>query len=202
MPVSLPSALVRQRPHIRAVEALWRQASAQVGVAPANLYPRITLSGSYGSQANGSADLFGPTTSIWNVGASLLQPLFHGGELTARRRAAIAAYDQAAAQYRDTVLHAFQNVADALRALEKQLASGGDPAKLEHYDIVTGGDGKPYFRYTKGLVIGGLCMNCHGPKDSLSDAVKAKLATEYPNDQATGYQLNQFRGAISITRPL
>ncbi|MBI5937804.1 MAG: DUF3365 domain-containing protein [Betaproteobacteria bacterium] len=92
--------------------------------------------------------------------------------------------------------------ADALRALEKQLASGGDPAKLEHYDIVTGGDGKPYFRYTKGLVIGGLCMNCHGPKDSLSDAVKAKLATEYPNDQATGYQLHQFRGAISITRPL
>jgi NodT family efflux transporter outer membrane factor (OMF) lipoprotein len=118
LPVSLPSALVRQRPDIRAAEALLHQASAQVGVATANLYPRITLSGSYGWEANSSANLFGPTTSIWNVGASLLQPLFHGGELTARRRAAIAAYDQATAQYRDTVLHAFQNVADALRALD------------------------------------------------------------------------------------
>ncbi len=118
LPVSLPSALVRQRPDIRAAEALLHQASAQVGVASANLYPRITLSGSYGSQANSSADLFGSTTGIWNLGASLLQPLFHGGELTARRRAAIAAYDQMTAQYRDTVLHAFQNVADTLRALD------------------------------------------------------------------------------------
>lgn len=118
LPVSVPSALVRQRPDIRAAEALLHQASAQVGVATANLYPRITLSGSYGSQANRTGDLFGPTTSVWNMGASLLQPLFHGGELTARRRAAIAAYDQAAAQYRATVLQAFQNVADALRALE------------------------------------------------------------------------------------
>jgi NodT family efflux transporter outer membrane factor (OMF) lipoprotein len=118
LPVSLPSALVRQRPDIRAAEALLHQASAQVGVATANLYPRITLSGSYGSLANNTGDMFGPTSSIWNVGASLLQPLFHGGELTARRRAAIAAYDQTAAQYRDTVLHAFQNVADTLRALD------------------------------------------------------------------------------------
>lgn len=118
LPVSLPSTLVRQRPDIRAAEALLHQASALVGVATANLYPRITLSGSYGWQANSSADLFGPGAGIWNVGASLLQPLFHGGELTARRRAAIAAYDQAAAQYRETVLHAFQNVADTLRALD------------------------------------------------------------------------------------
>ncbi|MGA9033967.1 MAG: efflux transporter outer membrane subunit [Sulfuricaulis sp.] len=118
LPVSLPSALVRQRPDIRAAEALLHQASAQVGVATANLYPRITLSGSYGSLANSTADLFGSTTGIWSVGGSLLQPLFHGGELTARRRAAIAAYDQATAQYRDTVLHAFQNVADTLRALD------------------------------------------------------------------------------------
>jgi NodT family efflux transporter outer membrane factor (OMF) lipoprotein len=118
LPVSLPSVLVRQRPDIRAAEALLHHASAQVGVATANLYPRITLSGSYGTQANSTADLFGPATGIWNVGASLLQPLFHGGELTARRRAAVAAYDQTVAQYRDTVLHAFQNVADTLRALE------------------------------------------------------------------------------------
>jgi NodT family efflux transporter outer membrane factor (OMF) lipoprotein len=118
LPVSLPSELVRQRPDILAAEALLHQASAQVGVATANLYPRFTLTGSYGSLANSTADLFGPATSVWNVGASILQPLFHGGELTARRRAAIAAYDQASAQYRETVLRAFQNVADVLRALE------------------------------------------------------------------------------------
>ena len=118
LPVSLPSVLVRQRPDIRAAEALLHQASAQVGVATANLYPRITLSGSYGWEANSTADLFGSTTSIWNAGASLLQPLFHGGELTARRRAAVAVYNQASAQYRDTVLHAFRNVADTLRALD------------------------------------------------------------------------------------
>ena len=118
LPVTLPSELVRQRPDILAAEALLHRASAQVGVATANLYPRITLSGSYGSLANSTADLFRPNTSVWNVGASILQPLFHGGELTARRRAAIAAYDQTAAQYRETVLRAFQNVADVLRALE------------------------------------------------------------------------------------
>jgi len=118
LPMSLPSELVRQRPDIRAAEALLHQASAEVGVATANLYPRITLSGNYGSQANQTGDLFGSSAGVWSLGASLLQPLFHGGELTARRRAAIAVYDQAAAQYRDTVLRAFQNVADTLRALE------------------------------------------------------------------------------------
>ncbi|MFL6621293.1 MAG: efflux transporter outer membrane subunit [Sulfurifustis sp.] len=118
LPVSVPSMLVRQRPDIRAAEALWHQASAGVGVATANLYPRITLSASYGSQTNRTGELFDPSRGIWNVGASLLQPLFHNGELSARRRAALAAYDQAAAQYRDTVLRAFQNVADTLVALE------------------------------------------------------------------------------------
>jgi NodT family efflux transporter outer membrane factor (OMF) lipoprotein len=118
LPLTVPSMLVRQRPDIRAAESLLHQASAQVGVATANLYPRITLSGSLGSEANQSGDLFTGHAGIWSIGASLLQPIFHGGELTARRRAAIAAYDQALAQYRDTVLHAFQNVADALRALD------------------------------------------------------------------------------------
>lgn len=118
LPVSVPSSLVRQRPDIRAAEALLHQAAAQVGVATANLYPRITLTGSYGPLANSAGDLFGGGTAIWSLGASLVQPLFSGGKLSARRRAAIAVYDQAAARYRDTVLQAFRNVADALRALE------------------------------------------------------------------------------------
>ena len=118
LPVSLPSSLVRQRPDIRASEELLHAASAQVGVATANLYPQITLTGSYGSEATKLDNLFGSGTSVWNLGVGLLQPLFRGGELTAKRRAAVAAYDQAAAQYRGTVLQAFQNVADVLRALE------------------------------------------------------------------------------------
>ncbi len=118
LPVSLPSSLVRQRPDIRASEALLHAASAQVGVATANLYPQITLTGSYGSEATKLRDLFESSTTIWRIAAGLVQPVFHGGTLTARRRAAIEAYDKAAAQYQETVLQAFQNVADALRALE------------------------------------------------------------------------------------
>jgi NodT family efflux transporter outer membrane factor (OMF) lipoprotein len=118
LPVSLPSELARRRPDIRASEELLHQACAQVGVATANLYPQITLNGGYGFQAVGSNVLFSGESVAWSLGAGLLQPIFRGGELTAKRRGAIAAYDQAAAGYRQTVLKAFQNVADALRALE------------------------------------------------------------------------------------
>jgi NodT family efflux transporter outer membrane factor (OMF) lipoprotein len=114
----LPSALVRDRPDIRAAEELLHRASAKVGVATANLYPQLTLTGSYGSLTNVSGDWFTAGTSVWSFGVGLVQPLFRGGQLTAQRRAAIAAYDQAAAQYREVVLRAFQNVADTLRALE------------------------------------------------------------------------------------
>ena len=118
LPVSLPSSLVRRRPDIRASEELVHAASANVGVATANLYPKITLTAAWGSNSTRIEDLLSPGTSFWNIGAGLLQPLFHGGELTAKRRAAIAAYEQAMAQYRETVLQAFQNVADVLQALE------------------------------------------------------------------------------------
>jgi NodT family efflux transporter outer membrane factor (OMF) lipoprotein len=118
LPVTLPSALARQRPDIRAAESVLHAASAQVGVATANLYPHITLSGAYGSTAETTGVLFANGSSVWNLAAGLTQPLFHGGELRSKRRAAIATYDGAAANYRQTVLLAFQNVADVLRALE------------------------------------------------------------------------------------
>ncbi len=118
LPVSLPSLLVRQRPDIRAAESVLHAASAQVGVATANLYPHITLTGGYGSTSETTSALFSAGSAVWNIGAGLTQPLFHGGELTAKRRAAVAAYDGASAGYRQTVLQAFQDVADVLRALE------------------------------------------------------------------------------------
>jgi NodT family efflux transporter outer membrane factor (OMF) lipoprotein len=117
LPVSLPSELVRQRPDIRAAEAQLHQASAAIGVATANLYPQITLTGAFGTNTTQFRDVLGGP-SVWSIGAALLQPLFHGGQLQAEKRAAIAAYDSAAAQYRETILVAFQNVADALRALD------------------------------------------------------------------------------------
>ena len=118
VPVSLPSTLVRRRPDIRAAEAQLHQATAAVGVSTANLFPQITLTGSFGSQALSADKLFSAGSRSWSLGANLLQPVFHGGSLRAQKRAAEAGLDLAAADYRNTVLTAFQNVADSLRALE------------------------------------------------------------------------------------
>ena len=131
LPVTLPSSLVRQRPDIRASEALLHQASAQVGVATANQYPQINLTGSLGSGATRIGDLFGSGTELWNVIGSLTQPIFNGGALSAKKRAAEAAYDQAQANYRSTVLGAFQNVADALRAIDSDAVALQTQAEAE-----------------------------------------------------------------------
>lgn len=114
LPISLPSSLVRQRPDILAAEALLHQASANVGVATANLYPQIVLSGSGG----GIGTSFTSGGPVWNAGLSLTQPIFNGGSLRAERRKADAAYDEASAGYQQTVLQAFREVADTLRAIE------------------------------------------------------------------------------------
>ena len=118
LPVSVPSDLVRQRPDILEAEALLHAASARVGVATANLYPQITLTGSFGWEALSTGQLFTGDSNTWGVGPGLLAPLFNGGQLRANQRAAAAAFDAAAANYRQAVLTAFANVADALRALE------------------------------------------------------------------------------------
>ncbi|HEV2703882.1 MAG TPA: efflux transporter outer membrane subunit [Steroidobacteraceae bacterium] len=118
LPVSLPAKLVRQRPDVLASESQLHQASAQAGVATANLYPQLTLSGSIGSETTTIGDLFAAGTTAWNIGGTLMQPLFHGGELRAKRRQAFDDLDQATAQYRGTVLSALEEVADTLRALQ------------------------------------------------------------------------------------
>ena len=132
LPLSLPSELARQRPDIRAAEAVLQQAGARVGVATANLYPQLTLSATVGSigSSNGG-DLFAGGSGFYLLGATLAQPLFRGGELQARRRAAVAAYEQAGAAYQEAVLQGLQNVADTLRALDadaKKLAERADAA--------------------------------------------------------------------------
>lgn len=118
LPLSLPSDLVRQRPDILASEALLHQANANVGLATANLYPRITISASYGSESRTAANLFRTGSTVWDAGTGLVQPLFHGGELRARKRGTEAALAQADANYRGVVLAAFKDVADTLLALQ------------------------------------------------------------------------------------
>lgn len=114
LPLSLPSSLARQRPDIRAAEALMHQASANVGVATANLYPQIVLSGS----AGGIGTSFTAGSGVWSVGASLAQPIFNGGALRAEKRKALATYQETGSAYQQTVLQAFLEVANALRAIE------------------------------------------------------------------------------------
>jgi NodT family efflux transporter outer membrane factor (OMF) lipoprotein len=135
LPLSLPSALVEQRPDVLQAEANMHAASAQVGVATANRLPNITLNGNAGSNALAIGQVFGPGTGFWNIGAALLAPIFDGGTLLHQQRGARAAYQQSAEQYRSTVLTAFQNVADTLSALDhdaealKSTAAATDAAK-------------------------------------------------------------------------
>lgn len=152
LPLSVPSELARQRPDIREAEALLHQASSRVGVASANLFPQIPLSATVGS-LTGSGELLESGAGFYLLSASLMQPLFHGGELRAKRRAAIAAYEQASAAYRETVLKSLQNVADVLRALEgdaKKLDARAEAAReaLRYEEIVSGryrAGGSSYF---------------------------------------------------------
>lgn len=118
VPISIPSNLVRQRPDVQAAEALMHVASAQVGVATANLLPQFAITGTNGWQAPRPAALFGTSTRAWSIGLMITQPIFQGGALFAARRAAIANYETVFAQYKQTVLQGLQNVADALRAIE------------------------------------------------------------------------------------
>ena len=117
MPARVPSEVARRRPDIRAAEAVWRRACANVGAATADLYPRLTIVASLGSQETDLGDVLS-RANVWSMGGDLMQPVFRGGALRARKRAAEAAYDEAAAAYRETVLRGLQEVADALQTLE------------------------------------------------------------------------------------
>ena len=103
---------------MRSAEEQMHAASALVGVAIANRLPNITLSADYGTSAIEIAQLFSPGTGFWTLAANVTQPIFQGGTLLHRQRAAEAGLDQAAAEYRSTVLTAFQNVTDTLYAIQ------------------------------------------------------------------------------------
>ena len=118
LPVSIPSQLVRRRPDILAAEAQLHAATAAVGVATANLYPQIVLSGTAGQQALTPGKLFDASSAAWSLIAGLTQPLFDGGTLRAERRASLDALHASAQRYQQVVLDSFDQVADFLDALD------------------------------------------------------------------------------------
>jgi len=123
LPLSLPSRLVAQRADVRMAEETMHAASAEVGVATANTLPNITLTGNAGAVSTQLSQLFGAGSGFWSVGASLTQPVFDGGTLLHRKRAAEATLEQASFLYRGTVLRAFQDVADTLAAIESDVSA-------------------------------------------------------------------------------
>jgi NodT family efflux transporter outer membrane factor (OMF) lipoprotein len=118
LPLTIPSSLVNQRPDVKAAAALLHEASAQIGVATANLLPQLTIVGRYGGSSNFIKDLFKSSNNVWSLLGNVAQPIFDGGKLFSEREAAVAAFEAAFANYRQTVLEAYKNVADVLRALE------------------------------------------------------------------------------------
>ena len=118
VPAVVPSALIHQRPDILAAEAQLHADGAAVGVATAQLYPTLTLSAALTQQSLSAATLFESASTLWSVGANVAQPIYHGGALQAQKQAAVDAFDAQYATYKQTVIVAFGQVADALRALD------------------------------------------------------------------------------------
>jgi multidrug efflux system outer membrane protein len=114
VPAGVPSQLLERRPDVRAAEALLRSANASVGVAQADYFPKITLTGFLGGVSPDVNNFFSGSSGAWGVGANALGPLFHGGALDAQLAQAKANWDEARLQYQKVVLLAFQDVSNAL----------------------------------------------------------------------------------------
>jgi len=123
LPVSLPSQLIEQRPDVRAAEEQLHSASAQIGVATANLLPSFTIDADAGFANTALAHLLAPQNLFWELGANVTQTVFDGGSLLHQLQGAKDTYQAAAWTYRGTVIGAVQNVADALRALQNDAAA-------------------------------------------------------------------------------
>jgi multidrug efflux system outer membrane protein len=121
VPAGLPSDLLSSRPDVRAAEERLRALNARYGVAAGNLFPRITLTGSYGYRSPELRDIFTPQNVLWNVLAGITQPIFNSQTLLAETGAARARYEQGVADYARTVLGAFAEVENALLTRERQL---------------------------------------------------------------------------------
>jgi NodT family efflux transporter outer membrane factor (OMF) lipoprotein len=151
LPVSLPSELVHQRPDIQAAEAQLHASSAGIGIATAQLYPTITLSAGISASALNSGNLFNPAGLVWSIAGGLTQPIFDGGTRRAERRVALADFKASAADYQQTVLQSFGQVADILGALthdadllaaqQRALDTASQSVQLQRINYSSGGVG-------------------------------------------------------------
>jgi NodT family efflux transporter outer membrane factor (OMF) lipoprotein len=151
LPVSLPSELVHQRPDIQAAEAQLHAASAEIGIATAQLYPQIALSAGVSGSSLDGGTLFSPAGLVWSIAAGVTQPVFDGGMREAERQAALAAFKASAADYQQTVLQAFGQVADILQALvhdaklleaqKRALDTASESLRLQRVNYSGGGIG-------------------------------------------------------------
>lgn len=117
LPISLPTSVAEHRPDILASEATLHVASAKLGVAMSELLPKFTISGDYGFNSQHLGELTDPKSRYWSIGPQMTYPVFHGGTITAQKDSAVAAYEAALANYRQTVLSAFGQIADVLEAI-------------------------------------------------------------------------------------
>jgi NodT family efflux transporter outer membrane factor (OMF) lipoprotein len=140
LPVVVPSELLHRRPDVLAAEAALRAAADEAGAATAAMFPSLSLTASYGRGGFDWSSFTSPAGAIWSVGANLSQPVFHGGALLARRRQYLASYDASVAQYRQTVLGAFRNVADTLVSLDEDAQTLAQTERAERAAQAMAGD--------------------------------------------------------------
>jgi NodT family efflux transporter outer membrane factor (OMF) lipoprotein len=144
-PVAVPSTLLERRPDVASAERSAQAANAQIGVQVAGYFPNITLSGDYGFASSALSGLFDASNSFWSIGANAVETVFNAGLTTAQVREAKAARDEAFANYRQSVLSAFQQVEDdlaaarvlqteePLRSAASQAADQGETVALNEY---------------------------------------------------------------------
>ncbi|HEX5131812.1 MAG TPA: efflux transporter outer membrane subunit [Candidatus Krumholzibacteria bacterium] len=187
VPAELPSSLLWRRPDVAAAEAQLAASSARIGAARANLFPSINLTGTYGSASSDLSDLFTGPALIWNFGAGLLQPIFHGGRNRALVAAAQARQREAVAVYLQTAQGAFQDVEDALFAVsayhERRLALQDQSEALTNARALAGD------RYREG----------ESSFLDVLDVERSRLAAEL---QYAGARRDELKSAVELYRAL
>lgn len=149
IPAGLPSTLLLRRPDVKAAEATLRALNARIGVARAERFPRISLTGAYGYSSSELDLLIGPGSRLWNIAAGLIQPIFDAGKLKAAEQAAIAQYNEGVAQYARTVLNAFLEVENALATRREELERR--KTVLKYVQEARGAEKLANKRYRRGL---------------------------------------------------
>jgi NodT family efflux transporter outer membrane factor (OMF) lipoprotein len=193
LPVSIPSELVHQRPDILEAEAKLHQATAEIGIADANFYPNITLNGVISQDALTPQTIFNKLSNSYNFGPALTLPIFHSGELHARKRQAEDNARAAALVYEETVLEAFAQVDDSLQAIAHDNQAYSDQQRVldlaqARLDMVRksfaagGVTARQLLAAQKGLVQAQLDLQQNGT-GRYADAAKLMLAVAHaPND--------------------